>query len=216
MSAHEREEPVPFWTLWQNKIDPIDLLILRELAAGTPESRIPERISLELNVAMSRPKVREKIEILERKGVLMKRDTIIANPAKLHANIYLAFIKTNLLSPIAPAPVQTWRDSFRRILKINEDFGNPIRMLFNVGGTGEYDFIALIYMNNPKEYHDFKETLVKETGLIEKFDTKYADIPELFYFDPISIPDHMEYRKCLMRYNRILNDLAKKGRNATT
>ena len=208
----EKKEPLPMWILWRNKIDPIDLIILEELSKGTSESAIPDIILEKLKVSVSRPKVRERIEILEEKKIILKSKTIEVNPTKLHSNIYLGFIKTFLsrpppLPPPYPADIKAWKEAFNAILTVNEEFGYPIRMLFNVGGTGDYDFIALIYTNNPEKYHEFKDTLVKRTGIIEKYDTKYVDVPELFYYDPILIPNYSEYKECLRKYSNIIGDL---------
>lgn len=210
-----KEEPLPMWTLWRNKIDPMDLVILDEMSKGTLESNIPKEISKKLGKTISRPKVRERIETLEEKKVILKKRTLQVNPTKLYSNIYLGFIKTFLTRPPPLAPpytptIKAWKEAFNAILKVNEKYDNPIRMLFNVGGTGDYDFIALIYTNNPEKYHEFKDALVKETGIIEKYDTKYVDVPELFHYDPILIPDHSEYEECIMRYHNILGKLKMK------
>jgi DNA-binding Lrp family transcriptional regulator len=207
MSGNELPDYVE---LLRQEIDPIDLLILRELLEGTPESNIPDKIKEETGVAISRATIRQRIANMENKKIILKKNTVIVDPSKLYTHIYLAFIKTNLLSPIAPAGIKSWRDAFEEIKRINNEYGNPIRILFNIGGTGEYDFVAFIYMNDPNKYHDFKEALVKRTGIIEKYDTKYVDTPELFFFDPISVPDYKEYEKWLRRSNVVIEKMLRK------
>lgn len=206
-------ETVPMWVLWRNKIDPTDLLILHELSEGTPESRIPGKIKDKFGISISRGRVRERIEALETKKVILKKKTVSLNPMKLHSNIYLAFIKTYLSRP-APIPsppytadIRAWTEAYDEILKVSNDFNNILRMLFNVGGTGEYDFVALIFTNDPEEYHRFKDAVVKRTGLIEKWDTKYVDVERLFHFDPVSVPDYVKYKDCLLKYYDILKHI---------
>lgn len=188
------EEKVPDYSqLLRNNIDPIQLFILHELINGTPETNIPERIKEEFGISLSKTTVHQRIVEMKNKGIIKKLNIALIDPSKLYSRIYLAFIKTNLLSQLVPAAVISWKEAFDKIREINREFGYPMKMLFNIGGTGEYDFVALIYTNDPDKYHKFKEELVKRTGIIEKYDTKYVDVPELFEFDPVSVPDYKEY-----------------------
>jgi|Deesub1362A_J573_1020465.scaffolds.fasta_scaffold00214_26 DNA-binding Lrp family transcriptional regulator len=209
------EEFPNYSELLRNNIMPIDLLILNELVKGTPESRIPERIKEELGISISKTTVGSKIREMKNRGIIKKVETAIVDPSKLYPYIYLAFIKTNLRSQLVPAAVITWRDAFEKIKEINKKFGYPIRMLFNVGGTGEYDFVAIIYTNDPRKYHEFKEELVRSTGIIEKYDTKYVDVPELFHFDPISVPDFRKYSEWIKRTHKTFEKWLKKEATET-
>ncbi len=201
MSTAKRTKP-PFASLRSHEVTPIDLFILDQLKEGASEKEISEKIKEKFGATISRSTVRERIETLKAKGIIRKIDTIAVNPAKLYDFLYLAFVKTSLTSILGPAGAIPWREAYERILKVNEKYGNPIKILFNVGGTGEYDFVMLIYVNDTLKYHEFKEALVKETGIIEKFDSKYVELPELLYYNPISIPDYEEYRDSLIFYQK--------------
>lgn len=189
----KQERRIPPSCLWKYQIDPIDLFILAKLHEGVAESALNDHIEEEFGVEISRNKVSDKIRKLEDLGVILKRHAVIINPTKLYDHVYLAFIKTKLSSLLAPAGASTWKDAFEKIKALNEESGFPLKIFFNVGGMGEYDFVALVYTNDPQEYHKFKAKLVQQTGIIEKFDTKYVDTPELFFFRPIEIPDFKEY-----------------------
>lgn len=174
--------------MWKYKVTPLELFILKELDKGTPEANIPEEIKKEFDIKLTRYKVQQIVSSLLKRKVLLKRNSIVINPAKLFNNVYLAFIKTK----VSGAPALAWKEAFDRIIDINKRQGSPIKILFNIGGMGEYDFVALIYSNDAEKYHDFKANLVRMTGIIEKFDTKYVDVPYLFFFDPVAIPDFKE------------------------
>lgn len=203
------EKMAIFKELIENGLDPLDLFILKKLNEGGSVTTLHEQISEEFNIKISRNKVEDRINKLKEKGVIKPDEktkeikNIRIDPSKLYNHIFLVFIKVHLPSMLGPRAALTWREVFDKIKKINDDSREkPFKILFNVGGLGEYDFVGLAFVNDFKEWHKFKEKLVKE-GFIEKFDTKYVEPPGGWFFEPISIPDYTEYQKSLTAYQEV-------------
>ena len=151
--------------------------------------------------------IKESLRKLKKNGTL-KSFGIVCDPTKLYGDVYLFFIKTHLPSFLGPLAAMAWEDAFARIWEINKKYGKPVKMLFNIGGMGEYDFVGIAYVNNQKNYHDFKAALVKE-GFIEKFDTKYVEAEGGFEYDLLEYPDYGEYEKFLIDRSKRLDKIRK-------
>lgn len=201
----------PIRRLLESQVNPINLFILESLNEGIPKSTIHERIREIFGIKISGYKVSQRIKRLKEKGILLQERTIIVDPTKLYDHFYMALIKIDLTSPLSiGVNARPWKTAYDRILDLNAKYGSPIKILLHAtniksssvfGALGDFDFVAFIYVNDQEKYHEFKEELFR-TGIIKNIDTKYADVPGGFLFDPVSIPDSREYARILSVYRK--------------
>ena len=119
---------------------------------------------------------------MKNKGILLRENAIIVDPTMLYDHVFIVFIKVQLVGG-GYGRGEEWRKAYEEILDVNKDprFEKPLRILFNIGGTGEYDFVAMVYTSDISKYHRFKAELAKR-GIVEKFDSKKRwPISHLFF-----------------------------------
>ena len=162
---------------------------------GASLSTLNSDIAEELGIKLSRGDVETRVELLVKKGIIISLHALVINPFTLYDHVLWIFWKIPLSQAMRPYGWwdikklwdidKTEKDSSGKVLDL-------IRILMVPEGTGEYDFISLIYTNDLTKHSTLLERL-HARGFLVASSTQRVWEPTGMFFDPIKIPDYDSY-----------------------
>lgn len=193
----------PYKTMWSNHISVVDLQILHALREGRGSTNLDEYFS-DIGFKFSRPYLKNKVEEMKKREIILEEKTVIVNPRKIFDYMFLTFVKIHLP---AVRGVIDWRGAHNEIVELNRRY-NILSMTFTVEGTGEYDLVLFVFVNDVDVYYEFIAELTR-LGWVEKVDGKKVHAAEKagFLFTPSLLPDVAEYRKAVRKYHKELGSM---------
>lgn len=169
---------------------------------GASLSTLNEDIRHELKIDITRTEVEKRVERLVREGVITSLHSVVINPQSLYDHVFYAFWKIPLSQTIRPYGWwdisnlwdvdKTEKDSKGKVLDI-------VRTLMVPEGTGQYDFISLVYTNDLGRHSTLLERL-QSKGLLVSSTTQRVWEPTGMFFDPVKIPDYDSYIEAFERH----------------
>ncbi len=200
-----------YFRLVKNNITPLDLFIISKINEGLSIDDVAKLAEKEFDLKDSKKTVEKRFKKLsseekpEEQIILNPFPQYLIDPTKLHNTIALIFIKANLDSPEQKTLDIGIRNVFETIVNLNNKprFGRPIKQLFTLTGWN-YDYVGIIYDNNIERIHSFRNYLINEQ-IAKTVDLIPIDAQRGFLFNPISSPDHKNYKQFLVNYQNRMN-----------
>jgi hypothetical protein len=201
-----------YFHIIKNNISPLDLYIINKLNEGYSLDEIADIIEKEFDIQQAKKTVKSRFKKLlseekpEDSIILFPTPKYILNPSKLFGSISLILIKANLDTIEQKNTEIGIQNVFDTILDINNkpQFEKPIKQLFTTSGWN-YDFFGLVYINNTKRFHEFRNYLINE-GIVKTVDIVPVNVDDGFLFNPIASPDTKNFKHFLIHYqNRMKN-----------
>jgi DNA-binding Lrp family transcriptional regulator len=208
---------IPMKNLTKNGISPLDLLILHALQGGaTPDTASKELEKL--GYVLSRDNVKNRIEDLTKKGVLIehnqgdesKKDDrikwVMVDPSKLFDYQWYTFIKTQ--NPLFERRVIPYSEMYSNLVEISREYDIATSIDLLQGEGQNYDFILRIVTNEMETFEEMVEK-IRSLGWVHSVDSKPIHVLEgvgfsknsltkvasHYYYDPIKLPNFERYLK---------------------
>lgn len=202
-----------YFRLIKNNITPLDLFILSKINEGLSIDDVATLAEKEFDLKDPKKTIEQRVKKLsaedkpEEQIILQSHPLYLIDPTKVHATISLIFIKANLDSPEQKTLDIGIRNVFETIVNVNNKprFGKPIKQLFTITGW-KYDYVGIIYDNNLERIHSFRNYLINEQ-IAKTVNLVPIDTQRGFLFNPISLPDHKNYKQFLVNYQNRMNSM---------
>ena len=201
-----------FFQMIKHNLTPIDLFIINKLNNGVSLNNIEKLVEKEFNLRGSKKFIEDSIKNLvsdndpKKKTVQGFHPQYIIDPTKFYDYIFLIFIKAHL-TPLEHKTMNLGtQDIYETILDINNKpfFNKPIKLFLTVSPGNKYDFFGLVFENNLKRFHTFREYLLKE-GIADSFEIIPINHSGGFVNNMNIAPDYYELKSYLIHYRDRIN-----------
>lgn len=200
----------PYKRMWSKGISIVDLHILQALAEGASRTTLDKYLKAKgLNFPRSR--LEKRVEELKDQGIIIKEATVLFDPTQIFDYIFVTFVKIHLPF-FYPTGTMDWGKAFREIVSLDEKY-KILSMLFTIEGTGEYDLVLFMFVNDINDYYSFVKELTQK-GWIEKVDGKRVHSAKEagFLFQPVLLPNIEKYQRAVREYKDKLDQMLQEER----
>jgi len=203
-----------FLRMIKHNVTPLDLFIISKLNDVISLDDLIKLAEKKFKIKNSKKIIEERLKKLqsednpEKKIILYTNPKYVMNPAKLYDGIYIVLIKINLPSFETKNFEIGTREVYETIIDLNSKprFGKPIKQLYTMVGW-MFDFLGIVFENNLSRFNSFKDYLLKE-GIVKTVDIIQVDTESGFFFNPVSTPDHTDFKRFLVHYQDRMNTMA--------